>query len=299
MHSMQLPLTQKILSNVSVIKLKRKGKQFEIAVLPNKVSSWRNGLEKDIDDVVQSHSIFVNVDQGMLAKQSEVLETLGVATMEDALIMILEQGKLKLAEKERKIVLANLTKDIASIVASQCVNVNTKKPLTSSTVERAMKEIGYSVKLAKPAKAQALKVIKELKNQGYPIARARIRLVFYIKPELAEKMISMLPYVEDVDSKKDPTTTAVIAQIEPGSLRQVAQKLADEFGTDIKIDVLELYVAPTITDEEKKEKKKKEKEGEEAHNAEEDNEDDDDDEEDDESDDEIQHVEKEEKADNQ
>ena len=248
MGSMQLPLTQKILSNVSVIKLKRKGKQFEIAVLPNKVSSWRNGLEKNIDDVVQSHSIFTNVDQGMLAKQSDVLEALGVDSMEKALIMILEQGKLKLAEKERKIVLSNLTKDISSIVASQCVNVNTKKPLTSSTVERAMKEIGYSVKLAKPAKAQAITVIKELKAQGYPIARARIRVVFYIKPELSEKMISMLPFVENVDTS-DPATTAVIAQIEPGSLRQVAQKLADEFGTDIKIDVLELYVAPTLTNE--------------------------------------------------
>ena len=249
MGSMQLPLTQKILSNVSVIKLKKKGKQFEIAVTPNKVSSWRNGLEKDIDDVVQSHSIFVNVDQGMLAKQSEVLETLGVDSMEKALIMILEQGKLKLAEKERKIVLANLSKDIASIVASQCVNVNTKKPLTSTTVERAMKEIGYLVKLGKPAKAQALKVIKELKSQGYPIARARIRLVFYIKPDLADQMISMLPYVDNVDKQTDPAVTAVIAQIEPGSLRQVAQKLADEFGDDIKIDILELYVAPTITNE--------------------------------------------------
>ena len=294
MHSMQLPLTQKILSNVSVIKLKRKGKQFEIAVLPNKVSSWRNGLEKDIDDVVQSHSIFVNVDQGMLAKQSEVLETLGVSTMEDALIMILEQGKLKYAEKERKILLANLTKDISSIVASQCVNVNTKKPLTSSTVERAMKEIGYSVKIGKPAKAQALKVIKELKNQGYPIARARIRLVFYIKPELADKMISMLPFVEDVDTKKIPNTTAVIAQIEPGSLRQVAQKLADEFGTDIKIDILELYVAPTITDDTKKEKTKKDNEN--APNAEEDNEEDDDDDDNDDSDDELQEDQEQEKT---
>lgn len=58
-------------------------------------------------------------------------------------------------------------------------------------------------------------------------------------------MISMLPYVEKVD-KSDPNQTAVIAQVEPGSLRQVAGELAKEFGTEIKIDILELYVTPTM-----------------------------------------------------
>ena len=250
--SLVQPVGQKILSNVSVIKLKKKGKQFEIAVFPNKVSSWRNGLEKDINEVVQSHSIFANVDQGMLAKQSEVLEALDVDDMEKALRLILEQGKMKIAEKERKIIISNLTKDIASIVASQCVNVNTERPLTSSTVERAMKEIGYSVKMGKPAKAQALKVIKELKQNGYPIARAKIRLVFYVKPEHAEQMVKMLPYVEKVDTSNE-TETAVIAQVEPGSIRQVAQKLAGVFGSEIRIDILELYVAPSNLKEEKKE----------------------------------------------
>ncbi|EAX85307.1 hypothetical protein TVAG_221140 [Trichomonas vaginalis G3] len=240
-----IPVGQKLLSNVSIVKLKKNGKQFEIAVTPNKVTSWRNGLEKDIDEVVQSHSIFSNVDRGMLAKQSEVLETLEVDDMEKALHIILDQGKLTLAEKERKLVIENLTKDIASIVASQCVNVNTQRPLTPSTVERAMKEIGFSVKPAKPAKAQALKVIRDLKAAHYPIARAKIRLVFYITPDHAEKMISMLPYVEKVD-KSDPNQTAVIAQVEPGSLRQVAGELAKEFGTEIKIDILELYVTPTM-----------------------------------------------------
>jgi ribosome maturation protein SDO1 len=243
------PVGQKVLTNISVIKLKRKGKRFEIAVFPNKVSSWRNGLEKDIDKVVQSHSIFVNVEQGMLAKQSEVLETLEVDDMEKALLVILEKGKMKIAEKERKIIISNLTKDIASIVASQCVNINTERPLTSSTVERAMKEIGYSVKLGKAAKAQALTVIRELKKKNYPIARAKIRLVFYIKPEHAEEMIKILPYIEKVDTS-NPEETAVIAQVEPGSIRQVAQKLAGVFGADIRIDILELYVTPSNLKEE-------------------------------------------------
>ena len=239
------PLGQKLLSNVSVVKLDRRGKHFEIAVLPNKVSSWRAGLETDIDEVVQSHSIFANVDQGMLAKRSDVFEALGVTDMEDGLRIILAEGKLKLAEKERKLRIANMTKEIASIVASQCVNSNTQRPLTASMVERAMKQIGFSVKPTKAEKAQALVLIRRLQEAKYPITRARIRLKFITKPEFEERMVAMLPIVESVERKED--MSVIIAQVDPGKLRPLAKELADEFGEDVGIDILELNVTLTNT----------------------------------------------------
>ncbi|OHT01937.1 hypothetical protein TRFO_31130 [Tritrichomonas foetus] len=267
------PVGQKLLSNVSVLKLDRRGKHFEVAVFPNKVSSWRNGLEPDIDNVVQSRSIFTNVDQGMLAKQSTVCEALNVKTIEEALNIILKEGKLTLAEKERKIVIANLTKDIASIVASQCVNTNTQRPLTPTMVERAMKAIGFSVKLKKAPKAQALQLIRLLQKEKYPITRARIRLKFIIKNELSEKMVSMLPIVESIEVKED--MTIVIAQVDPGSLRPLAKDLASEFGTDIGIDILELYVASAEGQIEKNEDKVDNPKSENNNKNENDNDDDD------------------------
>lgn len=244
--SLVQPLGQKVLSNVSVIKLDRRGKHFEIAVVPNKVSSWRAGLEPDIDEVVQSHSIFSNVDQGMLAKRNDVFEALGVTDMESALRIILSEGKLRLAEKERKLKIANMTKEIASIVASQCVNSNSQRPLTASMVERAMKQIGFSVKITKAEKAQAITLIKKLQEAKYPITRARIRLKFIIKTEHEEKMVAMLPIVESVERKED--TSVIIAQVDPGNLRPLAAELANEFGGDVGIDILELNVTLTNTE---------------------------------------------------
>lgn len=238
------PLGQKVLSNVSVVKLDCRGQHFEIAVIPNKVLSWRNGLESDIDNVVQSHSIFVNVDRGMLASQSVVLSTLKVKTLEEALKIILADGKLSLAEKERKIIIANTTKDIASIVASQCVNTNTQRPLTSSMVERAMNEVGFSVNLKKTAKAQAMKLIKTLQIKRYPIARARIRIKFLVPPSGAQKMASMLPIVESIEPKED--VTVIIAQVDPGLLRPLAEDLVKEFGKNVGIAILELNVSPAV-----------------------------------------------------
>ena len=45
-------------------------------------------------------------------------------------------------------------RDIATIVAEKCVNPETKRPYTVSMIERAMKDIHYSVKANKSTKQQ-------------------------------------------------------------------------------------------------------------------------------------------------
>lgn len=55
------------LTNVSVVRLKKEGKRFEIACYKNKVVEWRNGIEKDIDEVLQTNSVFTNVSKGQIA----------------------------------------------------------------------------------------------------------------------------------------------------------------------------------------------------------------------------------------
>ena len=117
-----------------------------------------------------------------------------------------------------------MTKEIASIVASQCVNSNTQRPLTASMVERAMKQIGFSVKPTKAEKAQALVLIRRLQEAKYPITRARIRLKFITKPEFEERMVAMLPIVESVERKED--MSVIIAQVDPGKLKAIQDKAA-------------------------------------------------------------------------
>ena len=54
------------LTNVDVVRAKKNGKRFEIACYKNKVLSWRQGVEKDIDEVLQSHTVFLNVSKGQV-----------------------------------------------------------------------------------------------------------------------------------------------------------------------------------------------------------------------------------------
>ena len=70
------------------------------------------------------------------------------------LAKILAKGELQVSDKERQSQLETMFRDIATIVAEKCVNPETKRPYTVNLIERAMKDIHYSVKAGKSTKQQ-------------------------------------------------------------------------------------------------------------------------------------------------
>jgi hypothetical protein len=98
------PSNQKRLTNVAVVRLKRGGKTFELACYPNKVTSWREGVEKDLDEVLQQKVVFSNVSKGVQAKQIDIdkaFEKKLCPSEQDVIIFILSKGQLQVTEKER------------------------------------------------------------------------------------------------------------------------------------------------------------------------------------------------------
>lgn len=71
--------------------------------------------------------------------------------------------------------LESLFKDIATVVSEKCVDRTTRRPIPVSVVERAMKDMHYSVNPNRNAKQQALDVIRQLKER-MPIERAQMQL---------------------------------------------------------------------------------------------------------------------------
>uniref|UniRef100_A0AAQ4PKB2 Ribosome maturation protein SDO1/SBDS N-terminal domain-containing protein n=1 Tax=Gasterosteus aculeatus aculeatus TaxID=481459 RepID=A0AAQ4PKB2_GASAC len=71
------PTNQIRLTNVAVVRMKKGGKRFEIACYKNKVVNWRAGAEKDLDEVLQTQSVFVNVSKGQVAKKEDLTKSFG------------------------------------------------------------------------------------------------------------------------------------------------------------------------------------------------------------------------------
>ena len=71
------PNSQIRLTNVSLVRMKKGKKRFEIACYQNKVQDWRLKVEKDIDEVLQIPQVFINVSKGQVANNDDLQKCFG------------------------------------------------------------------------------------------------------------------------------------------------------------------------------------------------------------------------------
>ena len=199
-----LPQGQKLLTNVSVVRMKKGKDRFEIATYPNTVISWRTGAEKDVREVLQIDRVFRSVEQGEYAKSKDLQKAFGTEDQEAICIEILKSGEIQLSEKERGSQQETLLKEICTMVAERCINSQSKRPVTVGVIERALSELHFNVDRNKNAKQQALVAIKLLESK-YPIERLpmNLKLTFPLtsRDEVREKVVGIGASIEREDDR--------------------------------------------------------------------------------------------------
>ncbi|KAL0945540.1 hypothetical protein HGRIS_014702 [Hohenbuehelia grisea] len=231
MPKIQQPSNQIKLTNVSVVRLKKGGKRYEIACYKNKVQEWRNGVETNLDDVMQISNVFMNVSKGEVAKTGDLQKAFGTTELSTIIQEILTKGELQIGEKERDHDLTSLRKEIATLVAEKCVDPKTQTPYPVGLVEKAMNEAGFSIKQNKNAKSQVSECIKLLQSHStLPIQRARMRIRINIpiadSERLRENITKAAEKVED-DQTKD-SEWEVTMLIDPSQFRVLSDLLQKE-----------------------------------------------------------------------
>ncbi|KOC64528.1 Ribosome maturation protein SBDS [Habropoda laboriosa] len=225
------PTNQIRLTNVAVVRMKKAGKRFEIACYKNKVISWRNKLEKDIDEVLQTHTVFINVSKGQVAKKEDLIKAFGTENQTEICKEILTKGELQVSDKERHSALDSMFKDIATTVADKCINPETKRPYPVTMIEKAMKDIHFSVKPNRNAKQQALDVIPQLKTV-MPLDRAQMRVRILVSGKEARKLRDkIIKLVTKLEAEEwDNGTLNLICLIDPGHYREIDQLISKVSG---------------------------------------------------------------------
>ncbi|KAJ9095571.1 hypothetical protein QFC20_006618 [Naganishia adeliensis] len=254
------------LTNVSVVRIKKGGKRFEIACYKNKVGEYRSGIEKDVDEVLQIANVFTNVSKGLVAKSTDLQSAFNTTSIPTIVAEILRKGELQVGEKERNHALGNLWKEVAGLVADKVVDPGTKRPYSVSMVEKAMQEVHFNVRGDKSAKSQdvgqientvgiwgepvqrefevsddsrkmgwrwskALECIKLLLEKSpLPIERARMKVRLTMPnrdgKRLKERVLACAEKVEEDDMTSDEWE--VIMLIDPGQFRVLNELLEAE-----------------------------------------------------------------------
>ncbi|KAI3646814.1 hypothetical protein MP228_009742 [Amoeboaphelidium protococcarum] len=211
------------LTNVSVIRLRKKGKRFEIAGIPNKVTEYRNGVETNVEEVLQVHTIFTNVSKGQTASLDEVEKCFGTRDINTAVMEILRKGEVQVSTQERNNQLDALRKEIVNLVVNMSINPSTNRPYTTSIIDKCFNDINYNIQSQKSSKVQAIEIIKLIKEKNIvPINRAKMRLMVRV-PVKDKKVVKdkLTSFNADVIHEDFSDEYVVEFTIDPGHYKSV------------------------------------------------------------------------------
>ncbi|KAK3267476.1 hypothetical protein CYMTET_23970 [Cymbomonas tetramitiformis] len=218
------PIGQKRLTNIAVVRYKKGGKRFEIACYKNTVGAWRSGAEKDINEVLQTTTVFDNVSKGVVAKKDLLKKVFGTADEEAVCRKILEEGAMQVSDKEREMHFDNLYRDVANVLVEKCVNPENGRPYPLELLERSLKDVHFSVDPNKTAKQQALDFLPQL-QKSIPIERAWMRLSIQVSQSAQDALLGELQAMKSrVESKKtEASRLFVTCALEPSCFRRCDQ----------------------------------------------------------------------------
>ncbi|KAK6464223.1 SBDS protein C-terminal domain-containing protein [Scheffersomyces coipomensis] len=243
------PNSQIKLTNVSLVRMKKGRKRFEIACYQNKVQDWRSKVEKDLDEVLQIPQVFQNVSKGQVANNEDLKESFGSTNQQEIILEILNKGEIQLNEKERSANLQQKQNEFLTIISTKCINPKSKKRYPPTMIQKALNEVKFHLNPTKPAKLQALDAIKLLvEKQIIPIARAQMKVKIVLVRKLHPKVFKddieqYIDHIEDED--KNDKTFQCTGIIDPINYRNLVSIIEEGEGKKVgkgegSIEVLDM-----------------------------------------------------------
>lgn len=232
------PSNQIKFTNVSIVRLKKGKKRFELACYKNKLLEYRSGAEKDLDNVLQVPTVFLSVSKAQTAPSAELSKAFGADTPRDEILQeILRKGEVQVGERERKDILERVEKEVLDIVSGRLVDPNTKRVYTSGMISKALDQLSSAsgqqnqqqstgdgnggddekptqpkkplwtgVSATRSAKSQALDAMKALIAwQPIPVMRARMRLRVTCPVSFLKQSVKAAPSAAPSKEKEAPS----------------------------------------------------------------------------------------------
>jgi len=214
----QLPVSKIKLTNVAVVKLNKDGKHFEIACYRNKVLNYRQGIETDLSEVLQTERVFVNAQKGEFANQKVLQQVFGTTDELAICQIILTTGHVQVSDLERSQQSQAMHRMIATFISEHCISPQDGRSYTVTQISHAMKEAEYAVHPTRSLKKQSMDCLKRLQTV-LPIVRAKMELLltFDEGAEVTEQLEEwhILPTVT--------TPTSVTVLVDPSQYRPLEE----------------------------------------------------------------------------
>ncbi len=146
-----------------IARLKAHGETFEVLVDPYLARDFKEGKDVNMEEILATPYVFKDAHKGDKASEHEMEKIFGTSDPYEVAKIILRKGDVQLTAQQRKEMIEEKRKYIATIIHRHAVDPRTGYPHPVARILKAMDEAGVHVDLFKDAEAQVPEVIKAIR----------------------------------------------------------------------------------------------------------------------------------------
>ncbi|MFQ5950686.1 MAG: ribosome assembly factor SBDS [Candidatus Geothermarchaeales archaeon] len=140
----------------------RGGKRFEILVDPNLALEYKLKRTKDLAGILVFDTVYTDHKKGLKASQEDLIEMFDTTDVQMIAERIMEKGDVLIRTDQRRQVLEEKEKQIASYISRHCVDTRTGAPIPYTRVERGLQEIVVRIDPFARVEEQVPEIIRKL-----------------------------------------------------------------------------------------------------------------------------------------
>ena len=169
-----------------IAKLVKAGEKFEILVDPEKALEVKMGKDVPLDNLVATEEVYEDVKKGTRTSGDKINKAFGTNDINLIAKRIIKEGEVQLTTEQRREMLEEKTKAIASIISKRGINPQTNLPHPTDRILRAMDEAKVKVDLEKRVEEQVDSILNQI-QKILPIRIERIQIAIKIPAAFSAK----------------------------------------------------------------------------------------------------------------
>ncbi len=167
------------------------GKRFEILVDPDKAVDFKSGKSIEIEDVLAVQDVFEDAKKGMRASREDLKKAFGSEDVNEVAKTIIKFGEIQITAEQRRKMLEEKRRLIATIISRESINPQTNAPHTIERILNAMELAKVQVDIYKSAEEQIDDVLQAI-QKVIPIRFEKIELQIKVPATHAGKCYGVI-----------------------------------------------------------------------------------------------------------
>ncbi|MEZ0344995.1 MAG: ribosome assembly factor SBDS [Infirmifilum sp.] len=176
---------------LSIARLEKGGKRFEVFVDAEKAWALKNGEKIDVREIVEGEFVYSDAKQGLKAAEGDLKKWFGTTDPYAVAEIIIKRGELLLTAEQRKELIEAKRRQIIEFLSRNTIDPRTNTPIPPKRIELALEEARVSIDPFKPVEVQVNDILKSLR-MVLPLKVAKAILAVHIPASHVGKVYGAL-----------------------------------------------------------------------------------------------------------